>query len=108
MAEYKGSVELIGGLTPKNNGDFPLVSAHHIQVDDTGKRLDEKLAEIGVGGGGGGGTSYNIGNGLKLDESTNTISVDVANKAEQDNTKPISSSAVNTIVGNINVLLETI
>lgn len=106
MAEYKGSVELIGGLTPKNNGDFPLVSARHVQVDDTGKRLDEKLNEIGTGGGGG--TTYNIGNGLKLEESTNTLSVDVANKAEQDNTKPISSSAVNTIVGNINVLLETI
>jgi hypothetical protein len=106
MAEYKGSVELIGGLTPKNNGDFPLVSARHVQVDDTGKRLDEKLNEIGTGGGGG--TTYNIGNGLKLEESTNTLSVDVANKAEQDNTKPISSSAVNTIIGNINVLLETI
>lgn len=106
MAEYKGSVELIGGLTPKNNGDFPLVSARHVQVDDTGKRLDEKLNEIGTGGGGG--TTYNIGNGLKLEEATNTLSVDVANKAEQDNTKPISSSAVNTIVGNINVLLETI
>lgn len=103
MAEYKGSVELIGGLTPKNNGDFPLVSSHHVQVDDTGKRLDEKLNEIGKGG-----TTYTIGDGLKLDEITNTLSVDVANQAEQDNTKPISSSAVNTIVGNINVLLETI
>lgn len=106
MAEYKGSVELIGGLTPKNNGDFPLVSAHHIQVDDTGKRLDQKLAEIGTGGGGG--SSYVIGDGLKLDAATNTISVDVVDAAEKDNTKPITSSAVNVIVGNINVLLETI
>jgi hypothetical protein len=103
MAEYKGSVELIGGLTPKNNGDFPLVSARHVQVDDTGKRLDEKLTEIGDGG-----TTYTIGNGLKLDETTNTLSVDVVNQAEQDNTKPISSAAVNTIVGNIEVLLNTI
>lgn len=106
MPEYKGSIELIGGLTPKNNGDFPLVSARHIQVDDTGKRLDEKLAEIGTGGGGG--PSYVIGEGLKLDVNTNTISVDVAEAAEKDNTKPITSAAVNTIVGNINVLLETI
>ena len=51
MAEYKGTVELIGGLTPKNNGSFPLVSAKDIQVDDSGKRLDEKLNEIGIGGG---------------------------------------------------------
>lgn len=47
MAEYKGTVELIGGLTPKNNGTFPLIDAKDIQVDDTGKRLDEKLAELG-------------------------------------------------------------
>lgn len=51
MAEYKGTVELIGGLTPKNNGTFPLASAKDIQVDATGKRLDEKLAELEQGGG---------------------------------------------------------
>lgn len=51
MAEYQGTVELIGGLTPKNNGTFPLASAKDIQVDDTGKRLDEKLAELEQGGG---------------------------------------------------------
>jgi lysophospholipase L1-like esterase len=55
MAEFKGSIELIDGIKPKNNGDFPLVSAHDVQVDDTGKRLDEKLAEIGSGGGDGAG-----------------------------------------------------
>ncbi len=49
MAQYKGSVELISGLTQKNGGDFPLMEAHAIQVDATGKRLDEKLAEIGRG-----------------------------------------------------------
>ena len=49
MAEYKGSVELIGGLKPKNDLDFPLCSAHQVQVDETGKRLDEKLLEIGNG-----------------------------------------------------------
>lgn len=51
MAEYKGTVELIGGLTPKNNGTFPLASAKDIQVDDTGKRLDEKLVELEQCGG---------------------------------------------------------
>ena len=59
MAKYKGSVELISGLTQKNGGDFPLMDAHAIQVDDTGKRLDEKLSEIGTGGGGSG-ESYGI------------------------------------------------
>lgn len=59
MAQYKGSVELISGLTQKNGGDFPLMDAHAIQVDDTGKRLDEKLSEIGTGGSGSG-ESYGV------------------------------------------------
>jgi len=50
MAEYKGSVELISGLTQKNGGTFPLVNATAVQVDDTGKRLDEKLKELETSG----------------------------------------------------------
>lgn len=49
MAErenYSGSVELISGLKPKNNGDFPLLHAHDIQVDADGTRLDEKLSTM--------------------------------------------------------------
>lgn len=46
MAAYKGSIELISGITPKNDGKFPLVNATDVQVDDTGKRLDEKMQEI--------------------------------------------------------------
>lgn len=50
MAEFKGTVELIGGLTPKNNGDFPLMTAKDIQVDDDGTRLDTRLEELSSGG----------------------------------------------------------
>ena len=57
---------------------------------------------------GGGGTAYTIGHGLKLDAKTNTLSVDTADKMEQDNTLPITSAAVYVEVGNINALLETI
>lgn len=46
MAEYKGSIELISGLKPKNNGDFALVNAKDIQVDDAGTRLDAKIIEL--------------------------------------------------------------
>lgn len=60
------------------------------------------------GGGSCGCENYNIGNGLKLDEATNTLSVDVANDAEEDNTRPITSAAVYTELGNIDVLLRTI
>lgn len=51
---------------------------------------------------------YVIGNGLKLDEETNTLSVDAATEAEPDNTLPITSAAVHATIGNINALLETI
>lgn len=44
--EYQGSIELIGGLKPKNNGSFPLMEAKDIQVDSEGKRLDEALNGI--------------------------------------------------------------
>ena len=55
-----------------------------------------------------GGTTYQIGDGLKLDAATNTLSVDTAEAVEADNTKPITSAAVHVTVGNINALLETI
>ena len=57
---------------------------------------------------GGGSTAYTIGHGLKLDAETNTLSVDTADKMEQDNTLPITSAAVYVEVGNINALLKTI
>lgn len=58
--------------------------------------------------GGGGGGGYQIGPGLKLDAETNTLSVDMADTVEKDNTKPVTSAAVYTEVGNINALLATI
>lgn len=98
---YDGSVELISGITQKNGGDFALAEAHAIQTDEKGTRLDTELSSLKA-------KSYEAGNGLTVDKVTNTLSVDVATDAEQNNTKPISSAAVHTIVGNINVLLETI
>ena len=58
--------------------------------------------------GGGSGGGYTIGDGLKLDAATNTLSVDTAAAVEKDNTKPVTSAAVYTEVGNINALLATI
>lgn len=43
---YNGSIELISGLKPKNNGDFPLVNAPDVQVDEDGTRLPVMLAKI--------------------------------------------------------------
>ena len=63
---------------------------------------------VSVRAGGGSGSGYNIGSGLKLDAETNTLSVDTADAVEKDNTKPVTSAAVYTEVGNINALLATI
>lgn len=51
---------------------------------------------------------YEIGHGLKLDEASNTLSVDTAEQVEEDNTLPITSAAVYATVGNIETLLGTI
>ena len=42
FANYTGNVELIDGLIPANNQDFPLVDSHFITVQ-YGERLDEAL-----------------------------------------------------------------
>lgn len=49
---------------------------------------------------------YTAGDNIKIEN--NVISVLTADEASEDNTRPITSAAVNSIVGNIEVLLETI
>lgn len=53
-----------------------------------------------------GGMGYEIGHGLKV--TGNTLEVDTAEEVERDNTLPITSAAVYTTVGNIEILLGTI
>lgn len=71
------------------------------------ENLVDAINEARSSGGSGGG-GYTIGDGLKLDAATNTLSVDTAAAVEKDNTKPVTSAAVYTEVGNINALLATI
>lgn len=66
------------------------------------------VARAAPSGGGGGTTAYIIGEGLKLDETTQTLSVDTATQVQQDNTRPVTSAAVYVTVGNIEALLKTI
>lgn len=73
--------------------------------DDEGKVLTVKDGET-VWGVASGGSAFQIGHGLLLEE--NTLSVNVVNDAEKDNTLPITSAAVYTTVGNIDSLLQTI
>lgn len=86
------------GKTPEKGKDYwtDKDQAEMVQA------VTDHLAKEGLLGG------YKIGNGLKLDSDTNSLSVDVADIPEEDNTKPITSAAVFTTIGNIEVLLGTI
>ena len=65
------------------------------------------LEEEGSGGsGGGGGTSFTTDETLTLENGV--LSVNTTDIVEGDNTLPITSAAVDVVVGNIKVLLETI
>ena len=55
MAEYNGTIELISGITPKNNGNFALVNAKDVafyETDATGEkkeiRLTDKIQQVGI------------------------------------------------------------
>lgn len=54
----------------------------------------------------GGGAGYPLGDGLKVVDGK--LTVDTADAVEQDNTRPVTSAAVYTEVGNIEVLLANI
>ena len=62
-------------------------------------------------GGGGGGVSFITDETLSLklnEEGENVLSVNVSTEPDPDNTLPITSAAVATTVGNIEILLQTI
>lgn len=62
----------------------------------------------GTGGeGGGGGIDFTTDDTLVLDEN-NVLRVNTTDVVAADNTLPITSAGVQTVVGNINALLETI
>lgn len=46
IGNYNGNIELISGLKPKNNGNFPLLSIDLIQAKEDGTRLDIVLQEL--------------------------------------------------------------
>lgn len=68
---------------------------------------DRTLLEDGAGGGSsGGGTEFTTDNSLILENGV--LRVNTTNEVAADNTLPITSAAVHTQVGNIEVLLNTI
>lgn len=87
-----------------------------VKVNDKGELIflmtDGRELNLGVMSGGGplpvasadvlGGVK--VGDNLKIKDGV--LSVDTAAKVEQDNTKPVTSGAVHTEIGNIEVLLS--
>ena len=73
------------------------VSEEQIQAA-VNKYLDENPVEAGV--------KFKPDKTLKLEDGI--LSVNTADKVEEDNTLPVTSAAVYTEVGNINALLATI
>ena len=71
---------------------------------EAAERAEEaaKQAESAVPAG-----SLSIGDGLKW-AADGKLTVDTADKVEQDNTKPVTSAAVHTEIGNIEALLAAI
>ena len=43
MESYKGTIEVVSGLKPKNGNDFPVAQTHHILAGDNDTRLDSVL-----------------------------------------------------------------
>lgn len=100
---------LVGTTNVKGALDALVPKSHthtNKSVLDKFDETDGKPTYDGKALGGGGAGGYDIGDGLKVENGK--LSVDTATVAEQDNTKPITSGAVYTAVGNINALLATI
>ena len=83
---------------------------------DSGAYVESDLPLPEVSGGGGSGGSwnqisdkpFNTIDGNTLVNRSGTLYVNTTDNAEQDNTRPITSSGVHVICGNINALLQAI
>ena len=83
---------------------------------DSGAYVESDLPLPEVSGGGGSGGSwnqisdkpFNTIDGTTLVNRSGTLYVNTTDDAEQDNTRPITSSGVHVICGNINALLQAI
>lgn len=94
------------GETPgePEQGIIEQVNAAALSAEGFAKRAEEaaKRAEAAEGGG----VAFEVDETLTLENGI--LSVNTADVVEEDNTLPVTSAAVNTTVGNINILLSTI
>ena len=109
-ARWKAGVPADQLVPKKSTGTDGFSPVAYVTETEAGARITitdkNGTTTAEVRNGGGSATPYEIGAGLRLDG--NVLSVDTADVMEEDNTKPITSSAVFVEVGNINTLLATI
>ena len=86
------AIEVISKIKPKNNGNFPIIDAADVAVDNQGTRLTDKILELENGGGGGGSM---IGETI------------LANKVIVNSTTDKRLSSTVAEVDNINTALES-
>lgn len=91
---------------------IPLATANSIGGITAEPKTDAQTMPVGIDPETGrlyaesGGAGYPLGEGLKVVDGK--LTVDTVNAVEQDNTRPVTSAAVYTEVGNIEVLLANI
>lgn len=76
-----------------------------LRAEAAAKKAEEAAAGVGTGGNGSG-QNVTYGSGLKYEDGV--LSVETTDLMESDNTLPITSKGVHTVVGNIEALLATI
>lgn len=96
-----GGVKVGAGLSITETGTLSATGGGTADAVEWNNVLDKPTASANTLG------IVKIGDNLLI-SNDGVLSVDTANSVEQDNTKPITSAAVHTEVGNINALLETI
>lgn len=97
LSNYTGSVELADGVKPKNNGSFPLMEAHDIVVDESGKRLDTALEDLANNSGGNGATVEIV------QEKGNSETAVMSQKAVTDSFDDLNIQLTDDGEGNVNI-----
>ena len=102
-----GGTDISLGLTSAAVGQTIKVKA----VDESGKPTEWEAADMPSGGGHWETVlekPFDTIDGNTLVNRSGTLCVNTTDNAEQDNTRPITSSGVHVICGNINALLQAI
>lgn len=111
-----GEVNIIKGLDGKDGKDgvSPTITVaentdtvYKLEITDVNGSFTTPNLKGEKGEGGSATVDLKAGSNIEISED-NVISVLTTNDVEHDNTRPITSAGVSTIVGNIDILLQTI